>query len=303
MALFVIQHLSIKARVKVPFHFKPTTPLSDLDKAEAMDRDFHDDWLRSGHVKLFMDGVVDSRTAYMVEDYPDAPGHRGAPLFEPERFNEIATEVDRRGLQIVVHCCGDGAVRRVIDGYEAARQANGPRDSRHRIEHIEMIQRADIPRLGALGIVASLQPGHPPGAMDFPLMPTLERIAPARLRDAYLWKTLADHGAHIAYASDWPMADVNVLRGMKAALTRTPYAADLPDEGLGLMATLHAFTAGGAQAAHFDDVTGRLAPGLAADVVIIDGDLESVAPESFDDLRVAMTVAGGIVTHRVAGFG
>lgn len=290
------------ARVKVPFHFKPTSELADLDKAEQMDRDFHDDWLRSGHVKMFMDGVVDSRTAYMVEDYPDTPGYKGERLFDPETFKQIATEVDRRGLQIVVHCCGDGAVRTVIDGYEAARIANGPRDSRHRIEHIELIQRSDIPRLGALGIVASLQPSHPPGAMDFPLMPTIERIAPARLRDAYLWKTLADHGAHIAFASDWPVADVNVLRGLKAALTRTSYAEGLPDERLGLMATLQAFTAAGARAAHFEDVTGRLVPGLAGDVVVIDGDLEAVAPESFDRLDIALTIAGGTITYSAEGF-
>ena len=290
------------ARVKVPFHFKPTTDLAELDRAEEMNRDFHDDWLRSGHVKFFMDGVVDSRTAYMVEDYPDAPGYRGEMLFDPERFKEIATEVDRRGLQIVVHCCGDGAVHNVIDGYDAAQLANGPRDSRHRIEHVELIQRSDIPRMGALGIVASLQPPHPPGAMDFPLLPTLDRIAPARLRDAYLWKTLADNGAPVAFASDWPVADVSVLRGMKAALTRTSYAAGLPDERLGLMATLAAYTAGGAWAAHFDDVTGRLVPGLAADVVVIDGDFEQVAPESFDQLGIALTIAGGIITHQGQGF-
>lgn len=290
------------ARVKVPFHFKPTTDLSELDRAEAMDRDFHDDWLRSGHVKMFMDGVVDSRTAFMVEDYPDAPGHRAEPLFEPERFKEIATEVDRRGLQIVVHCCGDGAVRTVIDGYEAARLANGARDSRHRIEHIELIQRSDIPRLGELGIVASLQPSHPPGAMDFPLMPTLDRIAPERLRDAYLWQTLADHGAHVAYASDWPVADVNVMRGLKASLTRKAYAGDLPDERLGLMASLYAFTAGGAEAAHFDDVTGRLVAGLAGDLVVIDGDLEATSPEAFDQLDIALTIAGGSITYSAGGF-
>ncbi|MFT4151053.1 MAG: amidohydrolase, partial [Paracoccaceae bacterium] len=218
------------ARVKVPFHFKPHMEMSDLDRAEAMTRDFHDDWLRSGFVKMFMDGVVDTRTAAMLNDYPDAPGHRGEPLFAPERFKALATEIDRRGLQIAVHAIGDGAVRHTIDGYEAAARANGPRDSRHRIEHIELIDPADIPRLGALGITASLQPPHPPGAMDFPLMPTLDRIGRARWKDAYLWKTLADHGAALAFASDWPVTDVSVMRGIKAALTRTPFAEGLPDQ-------------------------------------------------------------------------
>ena len=127
----------LTARVKVPFHFKPHMGLEALDRASAMARDFNDDWLRSGFVKLFMDGVVDSRTAYMLRDYPGHPGHRSVPLFEADLFKAIATEIDRRGLQIAVHAIGDGAVRTTIDGFDAAQHANGARDSRHRIEHIE----------------------------------------------------------------------------------------------------------------------------------------------------------------------
>ncbi|MFN4173456.1 MAG: amidohydrolase, partial [Pseudorhodobacter sp.] len=142
----------LTARVQVPFHFKPHMDLSALDRAEAMRRDFASDWLRSGHVKMFMDGVIDSRTAFMLQDYPGCPGHRAEPLFPPDIFAQVCIEADRRGFQIAVHAIGDGAVRATIDGYEAARRANGPRDSRHRIEHIELIDRAEIPRLGALGI-------------------------------------------------------------------------------------------------------------------------------------------------------
>ncbi|MFN4154173.1 MAG: amidohydrolase [Paracoccaceae bacterium] len=287
----------LTARVKVPFHFKPHMELSALDRAEAMTRDFNDDWLQCGFVKMFMDGVVDSRTAYMVNDYPDQPGHRSEPLFSPDRFNAIATEIDRRGLQIAVHAIGDGAVRTTIDGYAAAQAANGRRDSRHRIEHIELIDPADIPRLGALGITASLQPPHPPGAMDFPLMPTLDRIGRARWKDAYLWKTLADHGAALAFASDWPVTDVSVMRGMQAALTRKPYDG-CADERVGLMATLHAYTAGGAWAAHREQLTGRLAPGMAADLVMIDGDVEALPPAALGTTAIALTICGGRITHQ-----
>lgn len=285
------------ARVRVPFHFKPHMDMSELERAAAMTRDFADDWLSCGFVKLFMDGVIDSRTAFMVNDYPDAPGHRSEPLFPPARFNEIATEIDRRGLQIAVHAIGDGAVRTTIDGYAAARAANGPRDSRHRIEHIELIDPADIPRLGALGITASLQPPHPPGAMDFPLMPTLDRIGRARWPDAYLWRTLAEHGAPLAFASDWPVTDVSVMRGIQAALTREPYEG-AADERVGLMATLAAYTSGGAWAAHRDHLTGRLMPGLAADVVMLGGDIEATAPQDIGAMPVALTICGGRITHQ-----
>ena len=290
----------LTARVVVPFHMKPQMDMAALERASAMNRDFAGDWVRSGFVKMFMDGVVDSRTAFMLTDYPGVPGHKSEPLFEPERFKDICAEIDRRGLQIAVHAIGDGAVRTTIDGYEAAWLRNGPRDSRHRIEHIELIDRADVPRLGALGITASVQPPHPPGVMDFP-MQTMDTVFHRnRWKDAYLWKTLRDHGAPVAYASDWPVADVSVLRGLKAALCRVPYAG-ADDERLDLMATLYAYTAGGAWAAHMEGLTGVLKPGMAADLVLIDGDFEATEPQRFDQMAIALTIAGGKITHQLPG--
>ena len=290
----------LTARVKVPFHMKPHMELSELARASAMADEFHGDWVQSGFVKMFQDGVVDSRTAYMLQDYPGTTA-RGEPLFDPERFKQICTEIDRRGLQIAVHAIGDGAVQVTIDGYEAARKANGPRDSRHRIEHIELIDRPDVLRLGGLGITASVQPPHPPGAMDFPMSTMETVILRHRWRDAYLWKTLADHGAPLAFASDWPVTDVNVMRGIQAALTRVPFAG-CADERLGLMETLYAYTAGGAWAAHMDGLTGALRPGLAADLVMIDGDIEAIPPADIGGTGIALTVAGGRITHQMPGF-
>lgn len=287
---------ALTARVKVPFHFKPHMGLEALDRAEAMTRDYNDDWLQSGFVKFFMDGVIDSRTAYMLNDYEGVTGHRAEPLFAPDRFAEIAVEADRRGLQIAVHAIGDGAVRNTIDGYEAAARANGLRDMRHRIEHIELIDPADVPRLGALGIVASVQPPHAPGAMDFSVQPTMDVIGASRWADAYLCRTLAGQGASIVFASDWPVTDVSVLRGLAASQTRIAYAGGV-DERLGLMDSLHAYTAGGAWAAHLDGVTGRLAVGLAADVVMLSGDIEGVPAESIATLGIALTVCGGLAVY------
>lgn len=287
----------LTARVKVPFHFKPHMELAELDRADAMTRDFDDDWLSCRFVKMFMDGVVDSRTAFMLNDYPGHPGHRAEPLFAPDRFNEIATEIDRRGHQIAVHAIGDGAVRTTIDGYEAARKTNGKRDSRHRIEHIELIDRADVPRLGALGITASVQPPHAPGAMDFELQPTLDVIGRNRWADAYLCRTLAEAGAPLAFASDWPVTDISVLRGIHAALTRPTYDG-AKDQRVPLADILRAYTAGGAWAAHREHLTGALKPGLAADIVVLSGDMEATPPEDVAEMTVALTVCGGRVTYR-----
>jgi predicted amidohydrolase YtcJ len=265
-----------------------------------MTAEFADEWISSGFVKMFMDGVVDSRTAFMLEDYPGVPGHRSEALFEAERFKAVCTEIDRRGLQIAVHAIGDGAVRQTIDGYEAAAKANGLSDRRHRIEHIELIDRADIPRLAELGIIASLQPPHPPGAMDFPIAAMETVFDRARWRDAYLCRDLAEAGAKVAFASDWPVADVSPMRSLQANLTRPVYEGGTT-QGLNLMEALYAYTAGGAFAAHMEGLTGQLKVGLAGDLTLIDGDIEAIAAEDLGQTRIALTVAGGRIIHQVPG--
>lgn len=292
----------LTARVKVPFHFKPHMELSALDRAEAMSREFNDEWLSSGFVKMFIDGVLDSHTALMVNDYPNTPGDRGQPLFDLARFNQICAEIDRRHLQIAVHSIGDGAVRATLDGYEAGRKANGTWDSRHRVEHIEVIHRDDIPRFAQLGVTASVQPSHPPGVMEFPAEPTLtQHIGSDRWCDAYLWKTLVEAGAPIAFASDWPVTDISVMRSLQASQTRSPYHG-ATDERLSLMDSLYAYTAGGAWAAHMEDLIGKLKPGMAADFVLIDGDIEEIPADSIGRTGIALTVSGGRITHQGNGF-
>ncbi len=286
----------LTARVKVPFHMKPHMEMAELARAEEMRHEFRSDWLSSGFVKMFMDGVVDSRTSFMLADYPGHPGHRSVPLFEARQFAEICADIDRRGMQIAVHATGDGAVRATIDGYQAARVANGARDSRHRIEHIEQIDPADVPRLAALGIVASLQPGHAPGVGNFPLDPFIEVVGAAALPNAFLCRSLAEAGAKIAFASDWPVIGVRVLDGIRDALTRAAYPG-ARNECLSLPEVLRAYTASGAWTAHVEGLTGRLRAGMAGDVVVLTGDIEGVAPAAIPTLDVAATIAGGRVTY------
>ena len=136
--------------------------------------------------------------------------------------------------------------------------------------------------------------------MDFPLGAMEQVIARTRWPDAYLWKTLADHGAQLAFASDWPVSDVNPMRSLQAALTRVPYDG-AADERVGLAATLKAYTAGGAWAARLEDIVGVLRPGLAADLVLIDGDVEAIPAQYLGQTGIALTVSGGRVTHDPAG--
>ncbi len=284
---------ALTARVRIPFHLRGERPLAVLEDASRMAADFDDDWLASGFVKMFMDGVIDSGTAVRTDDYPGRPGWRGDALFSAEYFAAACTEIDRRGLQIAVHAIGDGAVRRTLDGYAAARAANGARDARHRIEHIELIHRDDIARMADLGVTASVQPCHVPGALDFPAQPTLDMVGRDRWRDAFLTATLARAGVPLAFASDWPVADVNPLRCLKAALTRRPFAAECADERVGLLAALAAYTTGGARAEHTDAWKGRLAPGFVADIAILSHDIEALPPDALDTVHVTRTLAGG----------
>lgn len=287
----------LNVRVRVPFHFKNFMELADLEKASRMAKAYDSDWLSSGYVKMFCDGVLDGFTAVMLEPYPGRGDWRGEPLFSPERFKEIAVEIDRRGLQIAVHAIGDGAVRMTLDAYEAARKASGPRDSRHRIEHIEVTTEADIPRFAELGVVASMQPSHPPGAMDFPLEPTVSVIGPERWPTSYPTRTLKEAGAAICFASDWPVADINVLRNVQASVTRKKWADDLPDQSLTLHEALEAYTAGGAYVGFAEDRLGRLKEGYLADFIVLTGDIEEVAPDAIGSLDIALTICGGRVSY------
>lgn len=286
----------LPCRVIIPFHFKNFMSLDMLEKASAMAARYNSDFLRSGLIKLFYDGVLDSWTAVMVEPYADRPDYCGEGLFTPDRFREIAIEADRRGLQIAVHAIGDGAVKAVLDGYEAARRANGARDSRHRIEHIEVVHGSDIARFAELGVIASMQPPHPPGCMGVPLEPTVSRIGPERWPLSYAWRTLKEAGARICFASDWPVSPISPIRGMHAALTRARWQETDPDQRFSMLEALEAYTAGGAYAEFREDRKGRIEPGFFADITILSHDIETVDPQELPSVRPITTICGGRIT-------
>lgn len=283
-------------RVKVPFHFKNFMTVDMLEKASRMHETYKGDWLNSGLVKAFYDGVIEGYTAFLAGGYADRPGFTGEPLFAQEQFSEMAVEADRRGLQIAVHSIGDGAVNGVLNGYQAALKANGPRDARHRVEHVEVVLAGDIPRFAELGVIASMQPPHPPGLMDFSPEPGRTRIGPDRWALAYAWRTLKQTGAHVVFASDWPVARIDVLAGIHAAVNRTPWAPDLPDQSFSLHEAIAAYTVEGAYAEHAEDRKGRLKPGYLADFVLLSGDIESLPSAEINTLAPVLTVCGGRVT-------
>lgn len=223
--------------------------------------------LRFGRVKMFMDGVFDTYTALRTDDYPGRPGFRSEPLIGAE-FAALCIRADALGLQIATHAVGDGAVRATLDGYAAARAANGPRDSRHRIEHIDLLHPDDLGRFAALGVTASMQPVHPPGLAGLPLEPTISIVGKARWADSFPWKAL--HGQTLlCFGTDWPVSPLSPLHAIHCAMTRQVWAEGNPDQRLTLAQVLQAYTTTGAWADFADHA---LTAGAWADIVVLSGD-------------------------------
>jgi predicted amidohydrolase YtcJ len=286
----------LSVRGRVPFRMLPGMAISELGKAVEMRRRWRSDRLTSDFVKMFMDGVIESTTADMFEDYIGTPGVSGFSFFEQEEFDAICIECDGLGLQIAVHAIGDAAVNRTLNGYEAARRANGSRDSRHRVEHIEMLTPADLPRFAELGVLASMQPTHAPGGA-YPVEPILSMVGRERMKTGYAWQTIRRTGARLVFSSDWPVAPLDPLFGIKTAVMRQPAFEGAPDERQTLMDSIAGFTAEGAFAEFNEDRKGVLKPGAMADVVILSGDIERASPEDFDRLKVTATICDGRVTY------
>jgi predicted amidohydrolase YtcJ len=282
----------LTARAKVPFHYKPFMGMAALERARLMTLGYSSALLNSRMVKIFMDGVLDSGTAVVLDDYPDKPGWRGDPLLPQEHFNRVAIAVDKMGYQIAVHAIGDGAVRMVLNGYEAARKANGKRDSRHRIEHIEIYHPDDMKRFKSLGVLASMQTCHAPGMSGLPLEPTLSKIGEAKWPYAYAWQNFRKAKVPLVFGTDWPVSDVNPLKAIHSAVTRRTYGSESSQRQT-LADTLHSYTAMGAYAEFTEKEKGALKKGYLGDIVVLDRDVTKVDPAELEVTKPVATVMGG----------
>jgi len=264
-----------------------------------------DPWISAGIVKAFADGVIETGTAQMLAPYEGMtvgqPGALGYPQWESGELAAAVRVADRRGWQVQIHAIGDGAVRLALDAFEQAAAANGPRDRRHRIEHIETIGAADIPRFGSLGVVASMQPYHA-DPEPTQLNSYQSKIGPERASRGWPWNSIRRAGGRLAFGSDWPIVSFDPFLGLNSAVNRTtrdgrPAGGWLPHERLGLADALAAYTSGSAWAAHEDAVKGALAPGMLADVVVLDRDPFAASPLEVIRASVQTTILGGHVVY------
>jgi predicted amidohydrolase YtcJ len=264
-------------------------------------------WLRFGTIKGFVDGVIESHTAAMLEPYSDDPSvGRGEANWEPASLDAAVAAADKAGLQVYLHAIGDRGVRMALDAYERAATANGPRDRRHRIEHIETIATADYPRFQALGVVASMQPLH--ANPDVNNSAVWSRNAgPDRAGRGFSWGNVERAGGRLVFGSDWPVVTSDVFRGLYVAVTRktregTPPGGWLPEQAVTLESALRHYTIDGAWAAYEEAERGSLTAGKWADLVVLSQDLFAVPPEKILETRVLLTMAGGRVVHRDDGW-
>lgn len=282
-------------RVDVPFHFKTSDPLPRFEEAKAMRARWDDDMLSCRRVKLFMDGVIENRTALMTRPYPGSDS-QGEAVFAPQDFTRACLAADALGFQICVHAVGDLAVRRVIDAFAAAQAANGARDARHRIEHIEIIHPDDLPRLGQFGIVASLQPGHAPAGGYFPFHDDGSLLEADQIAYAYAWRDIRAHARRTIFSSDWPVIGVDVLRSVQAAVAPLALPAPWREQSQSLDQALAAYTCDAAWVEGREDRKGRLVPGYLADIVVLGADLDKIAPQDIGQAGIRATICDGRIT-------
>jgi hypothetical protein len=261
----------------------------------------HGDRLHLGGVKLYSDGALGSRGAWLKASYHDMPGTRGLSLLTPQQVDEQVGEASRSGYQIAIHAIGDAANAMVLDAYGKARLA----DRRPRVEHAQIVDPADAEKFRRFQVIASMQPTH----QTSDRVMAEARLGPDRLDGAYAWNTLEKLGVKLAFGSDFPVESPNPFPGLSAAISRQdvsgqPAGGWRPEERVSLGQALHGFTRGASYAGFAESRIGALETGKWADFIIVDRDITKIDAKALARTGVLESwVAGSKVWARLASAG
>jgi len=254
---------------------------------------FYGDKLKMVGIKFYADGALGSRGAWLKQPYADKPDTRGLQFHSDAELADLHQRAAAAGFAIATHAIGDAANAQVITSYEALSKKYGP-NRRWRIEHFQIADPADIPRLAPAGIIASMQPTH----QTSDRLMAEKRLGPSRLAGAYAWQTVLKSGARLAFGTDFPVESPDPFPGLAAAISRQdmqgqPPGGWLPAERVTLAQALDAYTRGAAYAGFADDRIGSLEPGKWADFILVDRDPTTADPQSLARTQVLETWVAG----------
>lgn len=263
------------------------------------------EWVRWGGLKSFADGGLGASTAYFFDPYEGEPEYRGyldPSMMPPDTFRERAAGADRAALQLVTHAIGDAAISMVLDEYERIGAENPAWDRRWRIEHAQHMAAKDFERMAALGVIASVQPFH---AIDDGRWAE-RKIGHERAKTTYAFRAFLDAGVPMAFGTDWPVAPLDPMRTIYAAVTRRTLDGTRPDgwvpeQKVSLEEAFAAYTSGSAYAEGTESWKGRLAPGYAADLVVLSEDPWAIPAERLEEVEAVLTIVGGRIVYRADG--
>ncbi|MGI8469322.1 MAG: amidohydrolase [Pyrinomonadaceae bacterium] len=259
---------------------------------------FGSDMLRVGGLKGFADGSLGSTTAWFYEPYLDAPNSTGLATDEMPNMYEKVSAADKNNLQVMIHAIGDRANDEILKIYERVEKEDGARDRRFRIEHAQHLRQQDIPRFGADGIVASVQPYHliDDGRWAY------KRLDEKRLKSSYAFRSLLDSGAHLAFGTDWFVAPLNPFLGIYAAVTRRTLDDKnpngwFPEQKISVEEAIRAYTVGSAYAEFQETQKGTITAGKLADFIVVSDDIFKINPIEIRNAKILTTVVDGKIVY------
>jgi hypothetical protein len=264
-----------------------------LSEVPAPTQWLYGDRLRMLGIKFYADGALGSRGAWLKQPYADKPDTRGLQFHSDAEMLRLADTAASHGFQVATHAIGDAANAQIISVYEQLSKKYG-HDRRWRIEHFQVVDPADIPRIAPAGIIASMQPTH----QTSDRLMAEKRLGPNRLAGAYAWHTVLKSGGRLAFGTDFPVESPNPFPGLAAAISRQdmngqPPGGWIPSERLTFEQALDAYTRGAAYAGLAEQKIGALEPGKCADFVIVDRDPTKVGPQELARTQVLETWVGG----------
>jgi len=267
----------------------------DLEDAKRLREKFNTGMLKHTGLKQFIDGVVTSHTAYMLDPYIDKSETKGNTSLPKDVIKKRTLEADKEGFQIRFHTIGDGAINFSLDIFEEAKMSNGERDARHALEHIEVINPKDIARLKKLGIVPSIQPSH---LALMPIESHTKRVGKDKHPYIYPCKSLQGEEIKLSFGTDFPVTVLDPMLEIYSAITRMDYTGENrwnTEEKVSLAEALKAYTSGSAYSVFREDELGTLEEGMLADIIVLDKNIFQTSPEDICDMKVILTMVDGDV--------